>query len=255
VSSGGPKGLAVVAIVSVALFAGTASAQAVAAATDNPAPFGSPIGNEHVWIHGLLDQFEGRFADSGDSSLRWDGEAWAGPDEWRLWLKSEGEVSHGRVSDGQTELYVSKPISTYFDVQAGARYDLDSLPGRGWAALGIEGLAPRFIKVSATAYAADRGRFATKLMASYDQLLTNRLILQPEAEVNLYSKDDPARLVGSGLSDLDAGLRLRYEIVRKFAPYIGFTYEQKFGRTADFARSARENASQVRFTAGVRTWF
>ena len=237
----------------VALAGGAAQAQTTTVDPNSAAPYGPPVADQHVWVHGLLDQFEGRLA-GGDSGLRWDGEAWAGPDEWRVWLKSEGELTRGAVSDGQTEAYVSKPVSTYFDIQVGARYDLDSGPGRAWGAIGIEGLAPGFVKLAATAYAGDHG-FAGKVKTSYDQLLTNRLILQPEAEINLYSRDDPARRVGSGLSDLDAGLRLRYETTRKFAPYVGVTWEQKVGRTAELTRAAGERTSDVRITVGTRAWF
>ncbi|MHB8529829.1 MAG: copper resistance protein B [Caulobacteraceae bacterium] len=242
------------AALAAAAVAGAASAQVAAGDPNIAAPYGPPVADEHVWVHGVLDQFEARLRD-GDTGLRWDGEAWAGPDEWRLWLKSEGEVTHGQVSDGQTEVYVSKPISTYFDVQVGGRYDLDSGPGRGWGAIGVEGLAPYFFHVAATAYVSDQGRYAAKFKTSYDQLLTNRLILEPEAEINLYARDDPARRVGSGLSDLDAGLRLRYEIARKFAPYVGVTWEQKFGRTASFARAADEPSHDVRLAVGIRSWF
>ncbi len=239
------------ALAAVALAGGAARAQTID--PNSAAPYGPPVADQHIWVHGILDQFEGRLASDG-SGLRWDGEVWAGPDEWRVWLKSEGELTRGAVSDGQTEVYFSKPISTYFDVQVGGRYDLDSGPGRAWGAIGIEGLAPGFFKVAATAYAGDHG-LAGKAMVSYDQLLTNRLVLQPEAEINLYSQDDPARKVGSGLSDVDAGLRLRYEITRKFAPYVGVTWERKFGETAGLARAVGEPASDVRFTLGAAAWF
>ncbi|MEO8927738.1 MAG: copper resistance protein B [Caulobacteraceae bacterium] len=220
------------------------------------APFGPPVDDRRVYVHGLFDQLEGRLGSGNDNSFRWEGEAWVGTDANRLWIKSEGEVdSQGRVSDGQQEIFYDRPVSTYFDLQGGVRYDADSGPGRGWAAFGIEGLAPWFFKVSATGYVGDAGRFAAKAMVSYDQLLTNRLIVGPEAEVNFYAKDDPARRIGSGLSDLDAGLRLRYEITRKFAPYIGVTFERKFGATADFVRAAGERSADVRFTTGLRTWF
>lgn len=122
------------------------------------------------------------------------------------------------------------------------------------AQIGVEGLAPRFINVTATAYVGQKG-LAGKLEAYYDQLLTNQLILQPEAELNLYSQNDPARLVGAGFSNLDAGLRLRYEITRKFAPYVGVVWQQSFSRTADLVRAAGQPAGAVRFTAGLRTWF
>jgi len=219
------------------------------------APFGPPVDDQRVYIHGVFDELEGRL-NGGDDALRWEGEAWVGTDTDRLWFKSEGEVDrHGEVSDGEQEVLYDRPITTYFDIQAGARYDLDSLPGRGWGALGIEGLAPWFIKFSATGYISDQGRYAAKLMASYDQLLTQRLILSPEAELNFYSKSDPARRIGSGLSDLDSGLRLRYEITRKFAPYVGVTYERSFGVTADFLRAAGDRDHDLRFTTGIRAWF
>jgi copper resistance protein B len=241
------------AIAALALAGGAAYAQSATSEANGAAPYGRPVDDEQVWVHAVLDQLEGRLG--GEGALRWDGEAWAGPDELRERVRSEGELARGQVTDGQTEILVSKPVSTYFDVEAGARYDLDSRPGRGWLALGVEGLAPGFFKVAATAYAGDRGRLAAKLTVSYDQLITNRLVLQPQAEVNLYAKDDPARKIGSGVSDLDAGLRLRYEIARKFAPYVGVAWERKFGRTADLVRAAGESANAARFSLGVRAWF
>ena len=222
-------------------------------AATEAAPFGAPVGDQRIYVHGLLDEFEGRFG--ADSSFRWEGEGWIGGDFDRLWIKSEGEVTHGRLEDGQQELYWSRPISTYFDAQLGGRYDLDDAPGRGWAALGVEGFAPYYFTVAAHAYVGDRGRAAVKLEGSNEIRLTQRLILEPQAELNIYTQDDPARSIGAGLSDLDAGLRLRYEISRKFGPYVGLTYARKFGRTADYARAEGERADDLRLTAGVRSWF
>src|SRR5262249_46300306 len=108
-------------------------------APSEAAPFGAPVDDQHVWFHAILDQFEGRFGGS-NPSLRWDGEIWTGTDTNRLWFKSEGETKDGKVRDGQHELFYDRPISTYFDLQAGVRYDLDDRPGRAWAAFGIEGL-------------------------------------------------------------------------------------------------------------------
>jgi copper resistance protein B len=158
------------------------------------------------------------------------------------------------VEDGQHELLYARPITSFFDLQAGLRTDADSGTGRNWAALGVEGLAPLFFHVSATAYAGSAGHYAAKVEGNYDLLLTQRLILQPELEVNFYSKADPRRGVGSGLADLDSGLRLRYEFSRKFAPYIGIVYQSKFGGSAAMARSAGEKASNLRFTFGLRAW-
>src|SRR3569832_1938544 len=173
------------------------------------APFGAPVDDEHMFAHAFLYEFEGRFG--AYSSFRWEGEAWAGTDMNRVLLRSEGEVSGGNVEDGQQELFYSRPISTYFNAQAGMRYDLDQRPGRGWLAFGVEGLAPLFFHVAATGYVSDRGHLGAKLEGSYDQLITQTLILQPQMEMNFYTKDDPARLTGAGLSDIDMGLRLRYE--------------------------------------------
>lgn len=217
------------------------------------APFGPPVEDQFVWFHAIPEQFEGRFG--SENALRWDGEAWTGTDTHRLWLKSEGELKSGKVADGQHEVLYDTPISTYFDLQAGLRYDLDQRTGRGWAAIGVEGLAPQFFHVSATAYASDRGHFAAKFFGSFDLLLTQRLILQPQAEINLYSKSDPPRGIGSWFSDIDTGLRLRYEISRKFAPYIGVTYAKGFGQTGKLAAAAGEKTDALRFALGIRSWY
>jgi len=135
------------------------------------------------------------------------------------------------------------------------RSDIDSRPTRNWGALGIQGLAPYFFDLEVTGFVSGEGHLAGKLEASYDLLLTQRLILQPQVEFNIYSKADPARLVGAGFSDIDNGLRLRYEFDRKFAPYIGVVYEGKFGQAAIFARQFGESSGDVRFVFGIRTWF
>jgi copper resistance protein B len=246
--------LARIAAAALALGAGLpAAAQTQGADPNSAAPFGYPIDDQRTFLHGMLNELEGRLG--GDDSFRWEGEGWAGGDFNRVWFKSEGEITNGKVEDGQQELFYSRPVSTYFDLQAGARYDLDSRAGRGWGALGIEGFTPYYFTVSATAYASDTGHYAAKLEASNEIRFTQRLILQPQLELNLYTRDDPARRTGAGLSDLDTGLRLRYEISRKFAPYVGLTYERRFARSADFARADGDRTGDLRFTAGVRSWF
>ena len=218
------------------------------------APFGPPVQDERTYGHLLLEQLEGRFGTT--SSFRWQGEGWFGTDTNRAWFKSEGQVTRGGlVDDGQHEILYDRPITSFFDLQAGVRIDADSHPGRTWAAFGVEGLAPLFFHGSGTAYVSNDGHYAAKLEGSYDLLLTQRLILQPQLELNFYTKDDPMRRVGAGLADLDAGLRLRYEVDRKFAPYVSLTYENKFGQTANFARLDGNRSSDLRFTVGVRTWF
>lgn len=227
----------------------------------NPANLGAPsmrsmgMGNQ-IFLHGMLDQFESR-TNGPNNELRWDGEAWLGTDMNRLWLKSEGFSDNSSVSDGDHELLYDRPIPRmrYFDAQAGVRADIDSGPERTWVALGVEGLAPFFFQFAPTLYIRNGGNVAGRLTGSYDLLLTQRWIAQPEAELNFYNKDDSARQVGSGLSDLDAGLRLRYEFSRKFAPYFGFAYNGKYGDTATYARQNREPVSDPRFVFGLRLWF
>ena len=237
----------------IALLASVAPALAQHGGPSEAAPFGSPVMDQHVWFHAIAEQLEGRFGRK--DGFRWNAEAWAGGDNNRVWLKSEGETDRqGRVEDGQHELLYARPITSFFDLQAGLRTDADSGAGRNWAALGVEGLAPLFFHVSATAYASSAGHYAAKVEGNYDLLLTQQLILQPEVELNFYSKADSRRGLGSGLADLDSGLRLRYEFTRKFAPYIGVAYESKFGGSAMMARSAGEKASNLRFTFGLRAW-
>jgi copper resistance protein B len=232
---------------------GAAFAQHGGGAASEAAPFGSPVEDQHVWTHVIAEQLEGRFG--REDGFRWNAEAWAGTDSNRFWLKSEGETDgKGKVEEGRHEFLYDRPITSFFDLQAGLRSDIDSRTGRNWAALGVEGLAPLFFHVSATGYASSAGHYAARLEGNYDLLLTQRLILQPELELNFYSKSDPKRGLGSGLADLDTGLRLRYEVSRKFAPYIGVAYENRFGRTAALARAAAEKPSNLRFTFGLRAW-
>jgi len=215
----------------------------------------SPMKDDQIFAHVLFDQLEGR-SNGPDNELRWDGEGWAGTDSNRLWLKSEGFFNeHGEVEDGDHELLYDRPVTTFFDLQGGLRYDLDSGPQRWWGAFGIEGLAPQFCNLQATAYARDAGHFAGRVVGSYDLLLTQRLIAQPEIELNFYSKKDPARAVGTGLSEIDTGLRIRYEIIRQLAPYVGVAYNGKFGETANIARDEGEIVNDLRVVFGFRVWY
>lgn len=215
-----------------------------------------PVEDNQIFTHVLFDQFEGR-TDGSNGNLRWDGEGWIGTDMNRLWFKSEGFADNGKVSDGDVEAFYDHPIprTRYFDAQIGVREDLDSGPRRTWGAVGIEGLAPYFFQIEPTFYFRDDGHIAGRLTTTYDLLITQRVIAQPELEMNFYSKRDIERFIGSGLSDLDTGLRLRYEISRKFAPYIGFAYMRKFGDTATLSRQTGETVSASRLVFGFRFWY
>ncbi len=215
-----------------------------------------PVMDNPTFYHLLFNQLEGR-TNGPDNEFRWDGEGWVGTDVNKLWFKSEGFVEHGKMTDGDQEVLYDRPILylRYFDFQAGVRYDLDSDPGRTWGAIGIEGLAPYLFEFALTFYFSNRGFFAGRVEGSYDILITNRLIAQPQFELNFYSKSNPSRGVGSGLSELDTGLRIRYEFSRKFAPYIGVAYNGKFTETADFTRAEGGVVNDVRFIFGIRLWY
>jgi copper resistance protein B len=215
-----------------------------------------PVMDNPILYHLLFDQLEGR-TNGPRNEFRWEGEGWIGTDMNKLWFKSEGFVERGLMSDGDHEMLYDHPIPyfRYFDFQAGIRYDLDSDPGRMWGAIGIEGLAPYFFEFSPTFYFSNRGFFAGRIEISYDILITNRLIAQPQLELNFYSKSNPSRGIGSGLSELDSGLRIRYEISRKFAPYIGFAYTGNFGQTSKFTRASGGSSEDPRFIFGVRVWY
>jgi copper resistance protein B len=223
---------------------------------DGASPYGNLIPDDRTYIHAFFDQLEGRFGDG--QYFRWDGQAWIGTDYNKLWLKSEGRYNpnnRGQVSDGDHEALYDRPISRYFDLQAGVRVDLDSGPTRTWAALGVQGLEVGFWNVEATVYASDRGHYALRTNASYDLYLTQRVVLQPQFETNWYTKEDRGRGVGAGLSDIDMGLRLRYDITRKLSPYIGVAYQRFFGGTESLNREQDNKVNDVRFLVGLRTWF
>lgn len=203
----------------------------------------------------LFDKFGASRNRDGQNALEWDGRFWFGTATDRLLVKSEGERESGGGSDGKVEAFWSHAISPFWDLQLGARRDIGAGPKRNWAAVGVEGLLPYNIELTATAYAGPSGRSALALKAEYDLLLTQRLVFTPELQASVYGKNDPQRGIGSGLSQGSLSLRLRYEVTREFAPYVGVSFERKFGQTASYASDAGESRSQAAVIAGVRFWF
>jgi len=202
----------------------------------------------------LLDEFEWRNTDAGNAAM-WYVQGWYGGDYNKLWIKTEGERVRGSTEDARVDVLWDRIVSRWWSVQGGVRQDFGEGPSRTWAALGVQGLAPYWFDTEATFYVGEQGRTAARLRTEYDLLLTQRLILQPEAEANLYGKSDPARRIGSGLSDVELAVRLRYEIRREFAPYVGLAWTHRFAGTADLVRAAGEHASDLQVVAGVRAWF
>lgn len=202
----------------------------------------------------LFDRLEAVDVDDGTGQA-WEIQGWLGSDLNRLWLRSEGERDSRHTEAADLELLYGRSVSPWWDVVAGVKHDFKPGESQSWAALGVQGMSPYKFEVEATAYVGESGRTAASIEIEYDVLLTNRLILQPLVEVELYGKDDAARGIGSGLSSVEAGLRLRYEFTRQFAPYIGVTHERAFGNTADFRRDEGEGIEDTRLVAGLRMWF
>jgi len=210
-----------------------------------------PVHDNSIQSYVLLDRLEAWNAENG-TGLAWEGRAWIGTDLNRLWLRSEGERIDNRTEKADLEVLYGHSDSPWWDVVAGIRHDFKPGASQDFAAIGVMGLAPYKFEVAATAYIGQSGQTAARVEIQYETLLTQRLILQPLVEVNLYGKDDAHRDIGSGLGTIEAGLRLRYELSRQFAPYVGVVREFAFGRTASFRRDDDEHSDDTRFVAGLR---
>jgi copper resistance protein B len=217
-------------------------------------PAGHSVHDSVLNYYLLADKLEWQDADDG-SALAWDLSGWIGGDIDRLWIRSEGERVNGKTEDAEVQALWGHAISPWWDVVTGVRQDFKPDAPQTWAALGLQGMALYNFEAEATAFIGEGGQTAARLEGDYDILLTNRLILQPTAELNVYGKNDPQRGIGSGLSNTEAGLRLRYEIRREFAPYIGVTWNRTYGKTADYAADEGEDRSEARLVVGVRLWF
>jgi copper resistance protein B len=191
----------------------------------------------------------------GKTEGGYDIDAWVGSDWNRLALKAEGNTSNSKLEEARTELLWRKPVDIFWNTELGVRQDSGKVKGRTWLALGLNGISPYWLDLGGTVYVSDENRAALRLEATYDWRITQRLILQPTIETNIYSKDDPERDVGKGFSDLQAGLRLRYDITRQFAPYVGVETVHQYGKTAELLRANNEPTSKTVAVAGVRLWF
>lgn len=212
------------------------------------------MGDQHNFGALLVEKLEAVHTND-NTSRAYDVKAWFGRDYDRAVFKAEGDVDQGKLQHARTEILWGHAITSYWDTQLGLRHDSGVGPSRSWLAFGVEGLSPYWFDIEATAYVGDESRAALRLAASYDILFTQKLILKPQIEVNFYGKNDAERNLGSGLSEITSGVRLRYEIRRQLAPYIGLEWDNKFGNTADYARLAGEKSSETRLVAGVQFWF
>jgi copper resistance protein B len=202
------------------------------------------------------EQFEYRTDNRGDARISWDVRGWTGGDYQRLWFKTQGDApTEGPIEKSELQLRYSHLVSPFWSLMLGARYDLRPSPSRGYAVLALHGLAPYFLETDADLFVSEEGDVSARLEVEYPLLLTQRLILVPSFEFNFAVQEVEELGVGSGFSDVELGLRLRYEVTREFAPYIGFSWERKLGHTADLFRDLGEVVESSAFVAGVRFWF
>lgn len=202
----------------------------------------------------LFDQLEWQSVEGG-TGINLDSKGWVGWDRDRFWFRAEGDGENGRIGEAEAHLFYGRQFSRWWDVVAGVRQDFRPGPSRTWAAIGVQGLAPYWFEVELTGYVGAEGRTHFRGEVEYELLLTNRLVLQPLVEVEVFGKSDPERGVGAGVSTTEAGFRLRYEFRREFAPYVGVIWNNKFGGTADFAEAVGEDTGGARFVTGFRLWF
>lgn len=218
-----------------------------------PPARGEPAHDNSIHAFILADRLEAWDSDAA-SGFAWQGEGWIGTDLHRAWLRSSGEHHGGRIEAAEVEVLYGRGIAAWWDLVVGVRHEFRPVAARSFLALGIQGLAPQNIGIEATAYLRD-GQVSARFETTYQLLFTNRLILQPHLELEWSGEDEPQRGIGSGISTLEAGLRLRYEIQRRFAPYAGIGYERALGETGGLRRDAGEDVDELRLVAGIRMWF
>ena len=219
-----------------------------------PKDWPSPVADQEPFAYFLLDRLEYR-AYKGANSRFWDAQAWYGGDYNKLWLKSEGQDTvGGRTEEADLQILYARRIAPFWHLQSGLRREVRPGPTKDYGVLALQGIAPYWFTVETSAFFRG-GTVSGRLEAEYDQLLTQRLILQPRIDSNFSTNADPARGVGRGINDVEFSLRLRYEIKREFAPYVGITWSHKLGDTADIARGRGEDVRSTAVIFGLRIWY
>lgn len=219
-----------------------------------PADWPSPVMDQQAVPYLLLDRLEYRWQE-GDNVRVWDAQGWFGGDYNKLWLKSEGEQTvGGRTEEADLQMLYARLVKPFWYLQAGVRKEVRPGPSRDSAVLAIQGLAPYRFDVEGSLFLR-AGEVSGRFEAEYDQLLTQRLIVQPRIETGFAGSSDPARGVGSGINDIELGLRLRYELRREIAPYIGVNWARKVGNTADLARARGDSVTERSVMVGLRIWY
>lgn len=236
-------------IASLLVLATTSAAFATGTHSKNEA-MGEP---DIFWGAGAeVDGADNNWFDRRDGVLvNWNAYAWIGGDDLKVRLETEGEALDGDVESSEIRALISWNIASFWDLQTGLRVDTEPR-GLGWVVLGVQGLAPYFFETDARVFLSEGGEAALRFEQTFDLLLTQRLILQPHIEVNVFAQDTPALGVGAGLSDIEAGMQLRYEVSRKFAPYVDVVYDRKLGETSQITRAAGGDPEAVTVRIGLK---
>ena len=216
--------------------------------------FAAGLSDDPILTYFKADQLELRDANAG-TALVWEVDAWLGQDLNKFWVKSSGERVNGETESSEIDLLYSKGFSPFWDVQFGLRHEFKPDSSENSLGVGLLGLAPYLFEVDANVFVNDDDLFNARISAEYEYLFSQQLILIPNLEMSLYSDDDVARGIGSGLSNAELGLRLHYEVIREISPYIGINYERKFGGTADFSTAEGESSSDTQLLTGISFWF
>jgi copper resistance protein B len=224
-----------------------------------PTAGSAQVNDTQTYTYTILDRLEYGFQD-GEELLLWEAQAWIGGDFNKLWFKAEGE-NQVDAQNGVAELQAlwSHLISPFWDLQVGGRVDVFQDNGdekaRAFAVIGFEGLAPYWFEIEPALFVSQAGDVSFRLTGSYDMFLTQRLLIQGRVEGEVAAQAVPDFGVGSGLVGTETGVRVRYEIHRKFAPYVGWRWERRYGDTADLARSSGRDVAGGYLVSGVRIWF
>ena len=202
----------------------------------------------------VMGEIETRKADGANLRV-WNANVWIGKDLEKIWIKSEGEKLNGKTIEAELQILYSKAVAPFWDLQYGIKKDLQPTPDRTWGVIAAKGMAPYLFEVDASLFIGESGRVSMRLDAEYEYMISQKLILSSEIELNIFSKDDEAISIGKGLSNIEAGLRLSYELSREFSPYIGINWGKKYGNTATFSSSEGEDVEDSKIVTGVRFWF
>ncbi len=222
-----------------------------------PENFGvSVIHDNRLKYYFRADRLEYRWNNDGDEKALWDVQGWIGGDYNKLWLESEGEWKRDKgVEAAQLEVFYARSIATFWDLRFGLRQDFEPKPERTFGVLSLQGLAPYFFETEFNIYVDDEARVSFNLEVEFDIRLSQRWVLQPRFETDLAVQEAREYDIGTGFTNVELGVRLRYEISRKFAPYIGVSWESAVGETANIIKSKGGDPGSTSFVAGIHFWF